>query len=47
MQRNPRSVIALIIGCLVLAGFAAFEHAPHQVQDHLHVHAMHAPTRSP
>ena len=46
MQRNPRSVIALIVGCLVLAGFAAYEHAPNQQHEPLPAHALHAPTRS-
>jgi uncharacterized protein YcfL len=49
MQRNPRSVIALILGCLLLVGCAAHEAAPHQEHDRVPppVHTVFQPTHYP
>jgi hypothetical protein len=45
MQRSPRSVIALFVACLVLAGVAYLEHNPDVVAPT--THAVHAPTQTP
>ena len=42
MQRSPRSVVALLVACLVLVGVAAVEHAPDRAPEH--TRAGHAPT---
>jgi PBP1b-binding outer membrane lipoprotein LpoB len=46
MGRNPRSVIALILGCLLLVGCAAIEKAPQQQPNPSPHHAVHASTQS-